>query len=131
MTCNDKCIHYPVCEQKKFEFANIEECPYYYDNTINTVIPNAWQTEIIEVRKYYAKCPYCEFSFEMQARRELPYFCGACGRRLRGNNDPLEEDAKQASIPSSISPYQMPEDYTKTKFDYLHHDSITRSDTKM
>lgn len=29
MTCNDKCIHYPVCEQKKYDFANIDECQYY------------------------------------------------------------------------------------------------------
>ena len=82
MTCNDRCIHYPVCEQKNFEFANIEECPHYYGTTSD--IPNKWQTAIIEVRKYYAKCPYCDFSFEMQKGRELPYFCGACGRRLRG-----------------------------------------------
>lgn len=31
MTCNNKCIHYPVCEQKNYDFANIEECPYYYN----------------------------------------------------------------------------------------------------
>ena len=29
MTCNDKCIHYSVCEQKKYDFANIDECMYY------------------------------------------------------------------------------------------------------
>ena len=29
MTCNDKCIHYLVCEQKKYDFANIDECMYY------------------------------------------------------------------------------------------------------
>ena len=29
MTCNDKCIHYPVCEQKNWDFANIDECKYY------------------------------------------------------------------------------------------------------
>lgn len=29
MTCNDKCIHFPVCEQKKYDFANIDECQYY------------------------------------------------------------------------------------------------------
>ena len=29
MTCNDKCIHYPVCEMKKYDFANIEECEHY------------------------------------------------------------------------------------------------------
>ena len=31
MTCNNKCIHYPVCEQKNFDFANIEDCPHYLD----------------------------------------------------------------------------------------------------
>ena len=87
MTCDNKCIHYPVCEQKNFEFANIEDCPYYYNHIIGTVIPKGWQTEIIEVRKYYAKCPYCEFSFEMTTGRELPYFCGGCGRRLRGGEE--------------------------------------------
>ena len=29
MTCNKNCIHYPVCELKKYEFANIDECQYY------------------------------------------------------------------------------------------------------
>ena len=87
MTCNNKCIHYPVCEQKNFDFANIEECPYYCDNTINTAILNGWQREIIEIRKYYAKCPYCEFSFEIDEHRFLPYFCGGCGRRLIGEAD--------------------------------------------
>ena len=29
MTCNDTCIHFPVCEQKKYDFANIDECEYY------------------------------------------------------------------------------------------------------
>ena len=74
MTCDNKCTHYSICEDRKNESANIEDCPYY----------DAWKTEIIEIRKYYAKCPYCEFSFEMQNHRELPYFCGGCGRRLRG-----------------------------------------------
>ena len=31
MTCNNKCIHYPICEQRKFDFANIDECPHYLD----------------------------------------------------------------------------------------------------
>lgn len=29
MTCNKKCIHYPVCELKKYDFANIDECDHY------------------------------------------------------------------------------------------------------
>ena len=29
MTCNKNCIHYQVCELKKYEFANIDECQYY------------------------------------------------------------------------------------------------------
>ena len=32
MTCNDKCIHFPVCEQKKYDFANIDECMYFADS---------------------------------------------------------------------------------------------------
>ena len=31
MTCDDKCIHFPVCEQKKYDFANIDECEYYQE----------------------------------------------------------------------------------------------------
>ena len=54
---------------------------------MKTNIPNEWQTEIVEIRKYYAKCPYCGFSFEMQTGRELPHFCGACGRRLGGSSE--------------------------------------------
>ena len=34
MTCNDKCIHFPVCEQKKYDFANIDECMYYAENLV-------------------------------------------------------------------------------------------------
>ena len=34
MTCNNKCIHFPVCEQKKYDFANIEECPYYAESLV-------------------------------------------------------------------------------------------------
>lgn len=34
MTCSNKCIHYPVCEQKKWDFATIDECEYYAENKI-------------------------------------------------------------------------------------------------
>ena len=34
MTCNDKCIHFPVCEMKKYDFANIDECIYYAENLV-------------------------------------------------------------------------------------------------
>lgn len=47
---------------------------------------------------------------------------------VRGDNDLLEEDAKQASIPYS---YQMPKNYIKYKLDYLYHDSVTKSDTQI
>lgn len=42
--------------------------------------------------------------------------------------DCMDEDAKQASIPYS---YQEPKDYIKNKLDYLHHDSITKSDVQL
>lgn len=45
MTCNSKCIHYPVCEQQNYDFANIEECPYYQDNT-NCMEEDAKQASI-------------------------------------------------------------------------------------
>ena len=44
------------------------------------------------------------------------------------DTDCMDEDAKQASIPYF---YQTPKDYIKNKIDYLHHDSITKSDTKI
>ena len=35
------------------------------------------------------------------------------------------------NAPTVEPTYQMPKDYIKNKLDYLHHDSITRSDTKI
>lgn len=46
-----------------------------------------WQFEAIEVRTWYAKCPKCGFSFKTQSDRELPYFCGGCGKDMRQEAD--------------------------------------------
>lgn len=59
MTCNNKCIHYPVCGQKDLDFANIEECPYYVEQEP--------QGEWI----------YKEFDEETGIRNS--YFCSKCG----------------------------------------------------
>lgn len=50
-----------------------------------------WEYEEIIVKKYYAKCPFCDFSFEIDNHRDLPYFCGACGAVLRGGAEMGEE----------------------------------------
>ena len=34
-------------------------------------------------RDGYAKCPFCDFSFEIDRQRWLPYFCGGCGADMR------------------------------------------------
>lgn len=51
MTCNNKCIHYSICEQRKFEFAKIEECPYYN-----------------------AKCKTCKYYNRVYEHCHHPYF---------------------------------------------------------
>lgn len=31
MTCNENCIHYPVCKEKDYDFAQIDECSFYME----------------------------------------------------------------------------------------------------
>ena len=73
MTCNDKCIHFPVCEQKKYDFANIDECVYYQEErpTGEWIFDKAASQYKCSncglfrppVNDYYLKkiigCPYC------------------------------------------------------------------------
>lgn len=84
MTCNDKCIHYPVCEQKKFEFANIEECQYYYDsflifNTINTVGKWIFHKDFNESCRY--SCNQCGNLNNIPSN-----FCPNCGAKMQKGN---------------------------------------------
>ena len=95
------------------------------------------------------KCPKCNSIMICVSTASIPpiitYQCYSCGYtskpikeeynceilpiELQGELDQaLEDDAKQASIPYS---YQMPKDYIKNKLDYLHQDSITKSDTQL
>lgn len=75
MTCNDKCIHYPVCEQKKYDFANIDECQYYEEER-----PHG---EWIEGSQGYfcSNCnEYDKFYFDHN-------FCPICGARMKGGDE--------------------------------------------
>ena len=81
MTCNDKCIHYPVCEQKNFDFANIEDCPHYLDLSK--------EIRTIKVPTYPDGEEYCIRCIPADVLNE--YMSGAA--------DCMDEDAKQASIP--------------------------------
>ena len=81
MTCNDKCIHYPVCEQKNFDFANIEDCPHYLDLSK--------EIRTIKVPTYPDVEDYCIRCIPADVLNE--YMSGAA--------DCMDEDAKQASIP--------------------------------
>ena len=42
-----------------------------------------WKFERVNVPISYAKCPFCDFSFEIDRQRWLPYFCGGCGADMR------------------------------------------------
>ena len=95
MTCNDKCIHYPVCEQKNFEFANIEECPYYQDNNscwwdgYNTAKKLFEKTgEWVDCKNGNIKCNKCgceiRYSYLIGNKPDFPKFCCDCGASMRG-----------------------------------------------
>lgn len=75
MTCNDKCIHYPVCEQKKYDFANIDECMYYADERPQ----GEWIIGYTAKQKKVAVCNLCNcISFQGKTN-----FCHNCGAAMR------------------------------------------------
>ena len=47
--------------------------------------PKGWQIELVEIKIPYVKCSYCGFSFKLENRGVLPYYCGGCGADRRGN----------------------------------------------
>ena len=76
MTCNKNCIHYPVCELKKYDFANIDECQYYEES-----IPQG-KWEIIstgEGTNFYG-CSECQSAGDFWDK-----FCRRCGSEMVGN----------------------------------------------
>ena len=83
MTCNDKCIHYPVCEMKKYDFANIEECEHYKQEPKQ----GEWIREVIveEPRKNkraYARCSACGCLYNHYGVAVKHFnFCPKCGAR--------------------------------------------------
>lgn len=88
MTCNNKCIHFPVCEQKKFDFANIDECEYYQEEQ-----PTGEWIESCKISssEYFrnkenfieSKCSNCNrwslrLDFQMEDK-----FCPLCGAKMK------------------------------------------------
>ena len=89
MTCNNKCIHYPVCEQKKWDFANINECEYYADKDKpkGEWIVTAEDNEGI----HRIQCPFCGYEkgtdfidYITVTFEKMPPFCENCGAELKG-----------------------------------------------
>lgn len=74
MTCNDKCIHFPVCEQKKYDFANIDECQYYEEERPH----GEWKYESYVQYLSTYKCSNCGFHGDKQW-----IFCPYCGTDMR------------------------------------------------
>ena len=64
MICNKNCIHYPVCELKKYDFANIDECMYYAEERPK----GKWiKSSNMSKRSYQRVCNQCH---------HISYFCG-------------------------------------------------------
>ena len=81
MTCNDKCIHYPVCEQKKYDFANIDECQYYEEERPHgewVDLSDGWQEGTF-------RCSSCQMEFVLLEGTPEDHeynFCPNCGARM-------------------------------------------------
>ena len=50
-------------------------------------IPDKWIIKKIEKPTTIVECPYCHFNFEPDRTVVLPYFCGGCGKDMRGNEN--------------------------------------------
>ena len=89
MTCNDKCIHYLVCEQKNWDFANINECKYYAEEQVvnnekiscpkdlnqylicEPIFENTFSPDECESRKFYGDCYHCFASSIAKRDRQI------------------------------------------------------------
>lgn len=77
MTCNDKCIHFPVCEQKKYDFANIDECQYYEEERPH----GEWIVRRNKQRAHiYSVCSKCNVPY---LDTDFPNYCPNCGADMR------------------------------------------------
>lgn len=121
MTCNNKCIHYPVCEQKNYDFANIEECPYYYD------------TPTVEPKKEIV--PVCKVTFDKEQLQEivdkkvaeLVADCENCP--FKKFSEEMVDKIAKVMIDNDIADFD--EFAKRCGVSYLHQDSITKSDTQI
>lgn len=48
--------------------------------------PEGWLFKTFKITANYAECPKCGFSFNIDMHRELPYFCGGCGKDMRNKD---------------------------------------------
>ena len=87
MTCNDKCIHFPVCEQKKYDFANIDECLYYEEARPHGewIEHRKWLTKLSFYSEY--ECSNCHDDWWQKIEWQ---YCPICG----SDNRPKEGDEK-------------------------------------
>ena len=86
MTCNDKCIHFPVCEQKKYDFANIDECMYYQEEKPT----GEWSEHIDYVGDTYYTCSNCGedwTTIEGEPSDNLMNYCPKCGAKMKGGEE--------------------------------------------
>lgn len=105
MTCNDKCIHYPVCEQKNWDFANIDECKYYAEKQMvsgekiscpkdlnqylicEPVFENTFSQDDCESRKFYGDCYHCFASAIAKRDRQIKQSVRPHGEWIRKCNE--------------------------------------------
>lgn len=77
MICNKNCIHYPVCELKKYDFANIDECMYYAEERPK----GKWIKESdCEDKTSTYTCSCCGFDDGWYEYR----YCPECGAVIQG-----------------------------------------------
>ena len=108
MTCNDKCIHYPVCEQKNWDFANINECKYYAEKQVvsnekiscpkdlnqylicEPIFENTFSPDDCESRKFYGDCYHCFASAIAKRDRQIRQSVRPQGEWVSADDDHIK-----------------------------------------
>ena len=91
MTCNDKCIHYPVCEMKNYDFANIDKCDYYNEERprgewiSRRYINGADWAKSFDMK--VCNCCNYEFSYDAETGISDANFCPNCGAKMKGGDE--------------------------------------------
>lgn len=86
MICNKNCIHYPVCELKKYDFANIDECMYYAEERPKGKwIDHSDETILFGGVTYTP--PFTCSECGKTALNEPWRYCPNCGADMRGDDN--------------------------------------------